>query len=180
MKPLLFILGLLIGLGGGYFAGREHLKYEIKSGVESAARVAMIGLTNMFKPPSSRRDDDVAARNEKVRYANDHLEISAQPARKGTTTDGVWWIKGAVKNNGPRSIKALVVKVVFLDADGNAIHEESPAAFGAGAFGSNPPLRPNYERDFELFCHNVPAAWTSGKFRYGFEDLEWADKDGGK
>lgn len=37
---VLVLLGILIGFGGGYFAGREHLKHELRTGFGDASHDA--------------------------------------------------------------------------------------------------------------------------------------------
>ncbi len=51
----LVVLAALLGLVAGYFAGREHLKYEISSTLRSAGEEFSKGMTGVFGDPKQTR-----------------------------------------------------------------------------------------------------------------------------
>ena len=115
-KQKLFIIGaLVIGLVCGFFLGREHLKYEIRSNIEQAITGFGEGLKNIFgedkdieSEPNGKLVESIAYQ-KKADYIQNFLEIYVVKAkyeelfgvRKAAT------VAGKIKNTANRSIKVL-------------------------------------------------------------------------
>lgn len=86
-----------------------------------------------------------------------------------------------IKNNGPRTLNQVTVRVVFLDASEKPIAEQeyNPVFVSEYGFGdNNTPLRPNYiwqnEADRFYTAKSVPSEWAEGKATATITEIEFA------
>jgi len=79
MKNLGIVVALLVGLSLGYFAGREHLKYEIRSTFSSAAEEFSSGLSEAF---GSEFTSGARVSGNKPENENDDATEKAEQAEK--------------------------------------------------------------------------------------------------
>lgn len=140
-----WIAALVVGLVVGYFAGREHVKYEIRS----AMAESLAGLGSLFagdsKPAASGNKPKPPAPAPKA--APKDAPITAQLVRKGfvegkygqsqITTDFVF------TNQGPADIRAFDGVILVTDLLGNEI------------------IRINMAVN-ELVAKGAPLVWSGG------------------
>lgn len=128
---------------------------------------------------------EVATTAEEAAYIRDHLKLYDLTARYYDTYSGKEpGVNFKIKNDGNRTIKRLVVRVVFRDAKGQPIAEEeyTPVTDSEYAFDSAGPLRPNYiyQNDPEKFwtAKNVPTEWQAGNATASITEVEFGDGAG--
>lgn len=123
---------------------------------------------------------------EEASYISEHLEVYELQAKYyNTYGDGrVPGVTFKVKNNGPKTLNRVTVRVVFYDSDGQAIAEEeySPVLVSEYSFGeSNTPLRPNYisqqERGRFWTAKSVPSEWETGRATATVTEIEFAPEE---
>lgn len=118
--------------------------------------------------------DEAAYIREKLRLYD--LEASYQDSLLDGRVPGVNF---KIKNNGNRTLNRVEVRVVFYDAQGNAIAEEeyTPVIISEYSMGDNAPLRPNYiyqnESDKFWAAKNVPSEWKEGKATATITNIEF-------
>lgn len=115
MKPQLFI-GLLLGLLVGYFAGREHVKYEIRATFTRAAE----GVANAFSGTETKtKGKEVEGKRAEQKQARDYIDryIKTEDLRVKYEKDAfdTWKpvVRTTLKNTGPREISELKVTAYF-------------------------------------------------------------------
>jgi len=120
---------------------------------------------------------------EEANYITQHLQVYSLEAKYfDAVLDGrVPGVTFKVKNNGGRTLNKVGVRVVFHDADGQPIAEETyfPVLVSAYSYGvANTPLRPNYiaqqERGQFWSAKSVPSEWESGCATATTTEIEFA------
>jgi len=179
--PLLVVTAcvcLLAGLTGGYFIGREQLKRELVQSLER--RFTDLGLDAGDNPRGkggarpgvpSASDDNTA-----LVYARDSLQLYDVTARYADDVlDGrVAGVFGKVRNLGSRTLSRVEVTAYFLNTDGAVIHENDYPAVSVGSvMGSDPPLKPNYIREFGFKTKDCPSEWAAGRVRVAVTDISF-------
>lgn len=178
MKPhLSTILVGVLSLAIGYFAGREHLKYEI----QSATKDALSGIAGVFsgsslKNKQSKRETDEEAKSYlpslelyQVRggYRKGELKCLRKPC------PAVW---GKIKNTGDRSLSRVTVAAYFPDETGNPIFEETSLVVNSSSiFGNDTPLKPGYIRDFGYVVEDCPSECVPQEVKVAVVKLEFTE-----
>lgn len=155
---------LLVGMMAGYFIGRAHMKYEMRSAIE----LAMQGVMRDIKIPrvAATPDPRSMARQDRAKqvYIAGSLVLSETSWELVTgSVEGqlVPKVIGKIRNTGDRTLKSLNVTAYLLDASRQPIYETSyPVVFPGGIAANSQPLRPNYVRDFEFHVSDGPKDWT--------------------
>jgi hypothetical protein len=133
-------------------------------------------------PVASTTDDEATPTRAEAAYIADHLQVYELEAKYfNSVLDGrVPGVTFKVKNNGPRTLNKVVVRVVFYDAAGQPIAEEeyTPVLVSSYNFGdSNTPLRPNYisqqDRGSFYTAKSVPTEWQTGRATATITDIEF-------
>jgi hypothetical protein len=166
------VLALIAGLVGGYFAGREHLKYEIRSTFQNAAK----GMADAFTEPIKAKAPVKTESREEKAYIDQSLALSGVRARYETDaldrTKAI--VRATLKNNGEKTIKKLKVTAYFLDAEGNVISEDSYHPILEESVNGDSVLKPHYIREFGFKADYVPSQWKEGKARVAITEIEFA------
>ena len=181
-KQKLFIIGaLIIGLIAGYFIGREHLKYEMRSAIEQAFSGFGKGMQGIFDKTDETetkiqtKATEAKINKEKEEYATNYLEVYDISARYSNDyLDGkVAVVFGKVKNKGNRTLNRVQVTAYFLDNNEKNIYENSYPAVLISGYSDKSPLRPNYIREFGFKSKNCPREWEEGRVRVAITDIEF-------
>ncbi|MGI9271756.1 MAG: hypothetical protein ACR2QT_08280 [Woeseiaceae bacterium] len=184
-------VAVLLSLAIGYFAGREHLKYEMRTALTSAAEEFSAGLTNAFggtsevdsekserktKTTASETDPDTAA------YIANGLELyEVSSGLKKTYSGTVPGVNFKIKNVGDRSLDRVEVTVYFKDANGNTIAEEDYHPVLVSEYsrsGNNTPLKPGYiwqmENNKFYTAKQVPSEWKEGSINAAITEIRFS------
>lgn len=170
----------------GYFAGREHLKYQIASSLSNigaafagsmktheAQRATDTPHADITKhAPVSDAKANAAAYRDKV----DLYDFSAKYT--DSVLDGrIPGVQFKLKNNGDKTITSLKVVVYFQDEAGATIAEEDFYPINARSFMSSGPLKPGYvwqnERGKFFAAKRVPSEWKSGMAHAEIDEIEF-------
>jgi hypothetical protein len=177
------IIGVLIlGLICGYFLGREHIKYEMRSAMEQALAgfgKGMRGIWGGDKDSKSMPAGKVVEA-QKSKEATEYIQNSmiaydvSSRYQKDIVDGKVAAVFGKLKNNGNRTLKRVEVTAYFLDGAGNVIFENSfPAVFTGSMMSHDSPLKPNYIKEFGFKAKNCPTEWSEGKVKLAITDAEF-------
>ena len=137
-------------------------------------------------PSVTLEADEATPSREEAAYIAQHLEVYELEAKYfDSILDGrVPGVTFKVKNNGPRTLNKVVVRVVFHDAAGQPIAEEEymPVLVSAYSYGDrNTPLRPNYisqqERGSFYTAKSVPTEWKTGQASATITEIEFAPEE---
>lgn len=172
---------LILGFVAGFFAGREYLKYEIRSAFVSAFSGAGEGIfknlagTGQQKGEIKSKAVEAQSNQEKEAYIKDYIELYNVTSRYTQDfIDGkVPVVFGKIKNKGNRSLKKVIVTAYFQDAAGNVIHENSYPAVLTGGMNDEKPLKPKYIKEFGFKSKNCPSEWKTGKVNVSITDIEF-------
>lgn len=192
MNSKLTLVGaVLVGIVIGYFLGREHVRYELRSalsagfaeafGTSGRADSGAASETKRILPDtadeSPPRADDVAAR-----YIADDLELYDLSAKYIKTYSGrVPGVLFKLKNSGEATLDRVEVTVYFKDASGNVIAEEDfhPVIVTKYSVSDSKPLRPGYIWQMEAgkyyTAKNVPTEWQEGAIEAAITDIRIAE-----
>jgi len=161
----------------GYFFGREHIKYEIRSAITDAFTGALGGTSSLAEDNKKKRGPTPEA----LAYAGS-IEIYDLAASR--TSSSNWSaprkprIDGKIKNNGNRTLKSLSIRFYFHDDKGNTVFESTDTEyFGIeGLMGSDKPLlRPGYIAELFHLCENCPSEAVAKPSKIEIVDVEFAD-----
>lgn len=117
---------------------------------------------------------------EEAAYIKQNLTLYDLEAKYFETYSGrTPGVNFKMKNNGNRTLNSVTVRIVFKDAEGNAIAEEEYNPVLVSSYGTdNTPLRPGYiyqnERDKFYTADKVPSEWKSGNASATITDIEFA------
>jgi hypothetical protein len=188
-----YILAAFIGIAIGYFAGREHIKYEMRSAFQSAAEGISESFSSAFgdtteleqgqqttsgRPERAEVDPSIAA------YIADNLELYDVSAKyMNAALDGkVPGVLFKIRNNGEQSLDRVEVTIYFKDASGRIIAEEDyhPVLVSEYSFsGDNKPLKPGYvwqmERGKFYSAKKVPDEWAEGQIDAAITNIKFAE-----
>jgi hypothetical protein len=200
MKNLGVVIVLVAGLVIGYFAGREHLKYEMRSAFSSAAEEFSARLSGAFgtsdtseprvagekveaEEDAARKAAEQAERAEQRAYIRDNLALyDLRSKYYESMVDGkVPGVEFKLKNNGDRALSRVDVTVYFKDESGSVIFEKSysPVLVSEYSFsGNNDPLKPGYiwqqERGRFYSAKDVPTEWAEGSVEAAITRIEFS------
>ena len=184
-----YIVAVLVGVLIGYFAGREHLKYEMRTAFQSAAE----GISSVFGDSSDRKrvsadivESDEPDRDEldmaKAAYIDESLELYDLSAKYIETYSGrVAGVLFKLRNNGETSLDRVEVTVYFKDGNGNVIAEEDfhPVRVSEYSIGDNKPLRPGYiwqmEQGKYYTAKQIPSEWKEGSIESSITDIRFSE-----
>ncbi|MBS61782.1 hypothetical protein [Salinisphaera sp.] len=191
---VVYFLVAVVSLSIGYFAGREHIKYEMRSAFSAAAESFSTGFRSKRhsgKEAADRKQDAIEAdksvneeNQKKSKYAAEFLDLYDFSAEyRDSMLDGkVPGVLFKIKNNGDRTLSRVEVTVYFSDAQGNVIAEEdyTPVLVSDYSFsGDNKPLKPGYiwqmERGKFYSAKNVPSEWQDGSAKAAITNIEFAE-----
>lgn len=182
-KQRITVVGaLIIGLVCGYFLGREHIKYEMRSAIEEAFTGFGKGLQNIWSGDKDTKEKpkgkfvESQQSKETTEYIQNFMEAYDLTARyQNDMIDGkVAVVFGKLRNKGARTLRKVEVTAYFLDSTGNVIFENSfPAVLAGGMMSDDTPLRPNYIKKFGFKTKNCPTEWHEGKIKLAITDLEF-------
>lgn len=169
---------LVVGLACfvlGYFAGREHLKYEFRSAVEGA----FSGVSEIFGSSTTEQEEQVAP--EVLDYMAS-VKVYAIKARRTSksfiTASRKPMIDGKIRNAGERTLKKIVLRFFFADRAGNIIFEDTGTElydYNSLMGGDVAPLRPGYISEFFHVCKECPSECVAKPARIEIADIEFAD-----
>jgi hypothetical protein len=174
-QKLIIIGALVVGLVCGYFIGREHVKYELRSAMSDAFSGIGEGMKNAFGTEATAKKES-ASKKEKEDYIQQSLQvydISSQ-YQSDFVDKNVPAVFGKIKNNGNRPLGKVEVTAYFLDNQGKTIFENSYHAVNTGALISeDTPLKPNYIKQFGFKSKGCPSEWSEGKVKVAITDIEF-------
>lgn len=193
-KYLSHILVAVIAVTIGYFAGREHIKYEIRSAFSDAAENFGKSLESTFgegtsdtERGSTTKESKVSAQkddSEAMEYIANSLELYDLEAeyKDSFIDENVPGVLFKLRNSGERTLSEVEVTVYFKDVDGNVISEEDyhPVLVSEYSFsGDNKPLKPGYiwqmEKGKFYKAKNVPDEWEEGNVEASITNIEFAE-----
>lgn len=194
-QPAGIIVAVLIGLAIGYFAGREHIKYEMRSAFQSAAEGISESFSSAFddnrasrSSTGSRADNDnleqEQATAQNAEYIAQHVELYDVSAKyMNAALDGrVPGVLFKIRNNGDRSLDRVEVTIYFKDAAGRVIAEEDyhPVLVSEYSFsGNNKPLKPGYiwqmEKGKFYSAKKVPDEWEEGSIDAAITEVRFTE-----
>lgn len=144
---------------------------------------ANLGTPNLnAQTPPMAMDDARRPTSEEAAYISQHLRIYDLDAHYyDSLLDGrVPGVRFKIQNNGNRTLNRVTVRVVFEDAQGNAIAEQeyNPVLVSQYSYGEdNTPLRPHYiwqqSSDHFMTARNVPSEWQTGRARATITDIDF-------
>lgn len=182
-KQKMTVVGaLIIGLVCGYFLGREHIKYEMRTAIEQAFTGFGKGLQNIWggdketksKPKSKFVESQQS--KEATEYIQNFIEAYdiTSKYQKDMIDGKVAVVFGKLRNKGGRTLKKVEVTAYFLDGTGNVIFENSfPAVLTGGMMSDDTPLKPNYIKEFGFKTKTCPSEWREGKVKLAITDVEF-------
>jgi hypothetical protein len=184
IQKIPIIVALVVGLAGGYFLGREHIKHEMRSALKDAVAGLGEGLQEAFGGSHGNRGTSAspAEKYEKkrdgtiVKYIRDSMEAyDVSSSYRNDFVDGrVAVVSGKIKNKGARTLSRVEVTAYFLDGSGNEIFENSfLPVLASGIMADDTPLRPNYIKEFAFKTSGCPSEWQEGRVRLAITDLEF-------
>lgn len=158
-KPVGYFLIGTACLAIGYFAGREHMKYEIRSAFQSTAKEAQL----------------------KADYIANFMDLYDFTAKYyGTPLHGN--IPGArftLKNRGDRDLSEVKVTVYFNDAEGNTISEKDYYPVSVSRHPDDKPLKADkvwQMQSWEFYqAKTVPSEWQEGNAKAVITEINFAD-----
>jgi hypothetical protein len=178
----------------GYFGGREHLKYEMRSVFNDAAESFKEGLGSAFKSdtsdiiPAPKTIETSASDNQKqsvaVEYIVNSLELYDLSAeyKNSYIDENIPGVLFKLRNNGDKALSEVEVTVYFKDADGNVISEQNyyPVLVSEYSFsGDNKPLKPGYiwqmEKGKFYQAKKVPSEWDEGSVEASITNIEFME-----
>ena len=174
-QRLTIIAALVVGLVCGYFIGREHVKYELRSAMSEAFSGIGEGMKNVLGGESTSKKES-ASKKEKEEYIQQYLQVYDISSQYQTdfVDKNVPAVFGKIKNNGNRSLGKVQVTAYFLDNQGKTIFENSYHAVNAGALMSeDTPLKSNYIKEFGFKSKGCPSEWSEGKVKVAITDIEF-------
>jgi len=184
---LAFLIGLLCFLVG-YFAGREHIKYEIRQISRNLAQSALEGIGQAFsksfgasKPSSLAADQERTKQREEREYLQyvklENIKVGQGygqfdvPGYSNTKPS----VSATLRNIGDRTLRTVRVTVYFLDKDGHRIGEKSYSPVSGFSFDDDSPLKSGYVRDFGyLIGDDAPSTWAN-KVEVEITEVEFLD-----
>lgn len=170
LSAILLLIAPAMDLIGGSLLARSQ---------SSAARQADGQLTGA---PAVTAESSGADARERAAYITQHLRLYEVETRYyDSILDGrVPGVRFKIQNNGTRTLNRVTVRVVFHNAEGNAISEQeyNPVLVSQYNYGGdNTPLRPNYiwQQDSDRFfvANNVPSEWQTGRATATITDIEF-------
>ncbi len=184
------VVAVLLGLVVGYFAGREHVKYEMRTALSSAAEQFAQGLSNAF---GGKSEDESERTEQKTKtataesdpaiatYIANSLELYDLSADYKESYSGtVPGVTFKIKNVGDRSLDKVEVTIYFKDSSGNTIAEEDyhPVLVSNYSMsGNNTPLKPGYiwqmERNKFYSAKQVPSEWKEGSIDAAITEIRF-------
>jgi hypothetical protein len=185
-------MALAIGLVVGYFAGREHVKYQMRTALTDAAQAfaegfgkSLGGATSAPSVSSAMASTTVATREEdgkkRARDYAESLEIYDFTAAYHDTYEGrVPGVNFKMRNKGDKTLNEVKVVVYFKDEVGNTIAEEDffPVLTGGFSLENKGPLKPGYvwqqERNHFYVAKRVPSEWKEGAATIAVESIDYA------
>ena len=188
-----YIVAVLAGVLIGYFAGREHLKYEMRTALQSAAEGLSEGILSAFGDSSDRKREsaDIVESDEpdsgeldiaKAAYIYESLELYDLSAKYIETYRGrVAGVLFKLRNSGETSLDRVEVTVFFKDENGNVITEEDfhPVLVSENSVGDKKPLRPGYiwqmEQGKYYTAKQIPSEWKEGNIEAEITDIRFAE-----
>ena len=188
-----YIVALLVGTLIGYFGGREHLKYEMRSAFSSAAEGFSESLSaiggNQDRPRVTASGSEESGpseaelRAEANAYTDQHIELYDLSAKYIDTylNERVPGVLFKLKNNGERSLDRVEVTVYFKNADGQIIAEEDfhPVLVSTYSMNDSKPLRPGYIWQMEsgkyYTAKQVPSEWQEGSIEASVTDVRFSE-----
>lgn len=175
-KAVVAVSVLLVVATAGYDLLRRS-SASVPSNAGAGAKAAAVSddaPTTTAEGPSA---DEAAYIKNNLRLYD--LEASYQNSLLDGRVPGVNF---KLKNSGNRTLNKVSVRVVFYDAEGNAIAEEeyTPVVVSEYNIGDNNPLRPNYiyqnEPDKFWVAKKVPSEWQEGKATATITDIDFAPR----
>lgn len=160
----------------GVFSGDEPSLDEMTSDTAEASAAFGDGFGN-----AAANNEGSGA--EKRAYMKDSVEVyDVSASYQDTYIDGrVPGVDFKVRNNGDRALDKVEVTVVFYNAEGNAIAEETYNPVIAGGYDNEPPLKPNYiwqqERGMFYMAKSVPDEWESGSVTAKVTDIQFSPEN---
>lgn len=190
-----YVAFVLFGILIGYFAGREHLKYEMRSALATAATGISESLSSAFGRTTDADEEQqkVGTDGKQVQthedleaaaYIADSLELyDVSVEYKESMLDGrVPGVLFKIRNNGERSLDKVEVTIFFKDEGGLVIAEEDyhPVLVSEYSFsGSSKPLKPGYIWQMEqgkfYSAKNVPSEWKEGSVEASITDIRFTE-----
>lgn len=179
-KGKLLVVGAL-GLILGYFVGREHMKYEIRSAMSNALSTAFSGFGTQANPaPSAQSLASDVRKTEAAEYAKNIEVYDFEASMKDSLTNGrVPGLNFKLKNNGDKTVSQVKVTVYFQDGDGKNIAEEDFYPINTSSIMGGGPLKPGYvwqqEKGKFYMAKSVPSEWKPGAASIAVTGVELAD-----
>lgn len=121
--------------------------------------------------------------SEAEQYMEKNVEVYDLEANyRDSMLDGrVPGVDFKVRNNGKRSLDQVEVTVVFYNAEGQPIAEDTFMPVIVSSFDNDPPLRPGYiwqqERGSFYAAKSVPDEWQSGKVSAKVTRIEFSPEN---
>jgi hypothetical protein len=174
MKPQL-VIGLLVGLIVGYFAGREHIKYEKKRAAPLAGTSSRQTFSNVFSSGETIEGEGKGLEKQAIEYANSFLIFTNVTVRlKDRYRVGkVPWISGEIKNTGDKIIKRVRAVAFYLDENDAPVFENDFLPVFYSMMGDHGPLKPNDSCKFIESPEKYPPGWKEGSIKIVIKEIQF-------
>ncbi|MFQ5663697.1 MAG: hypothetical protein ACE5HL_07690 [Terriglobia bacterium] len=175
-----------VSLVVGYFAGREHVKYEIRSAMQDAlSGVSGIlgGAREVGSEAALQREEQQKQRRQEVEAYRPFVELYDVGGgyRKGKLKcwdrpcPAVW---GKARNRGNRTLEEVKVTAYFPDKEGNVIFEKEFHPVLVTSLGSDGgPLKPGYIREFGYVVEECPSECVPRRVSVVVTDLKFSEEE---
>jgi len=170
----------------GYFAGREHLKYEMRKGITQAVEAFGKGVEAAFggaEDPVPAEDSvvDAVVAEAAVDAYRPYLKLyDVRAGYERDILDGrVPVVRGKIKNEGNKTLTRVEVTAYFLDSSGKRIYEQDfPAVLVSSLSFSDDdkPLKPGYIQKFGFKATDCPGEWKPGAVECAITGMRFLDE----
>lgn len=120
--------------------------------------------------PKTARPGPEASVEAKAYLPNLALSDVTMQASENFMKQQVVEVRGAIQNNGAKTLRLIEVYCIFYNPTGQEVHRERQAIVSA----SGPPLAPGQKRDFRLPFDALPDGWNQALPRLVIAQIRFA------
>jgi hypothetical protein len=126
-------------------------------GLAAVAAIVILGFWGLPSRGSSEAPEGVTETKDAAAIEN-LVTLSQVGILTSTNFLGhrIYVVRGTLKNVSSMAVRAIDVKMSFVDYSGKTIHEEGHTAFSH----NQRPLEPGIDYQFEINFENLPKTWN--------------------
>jgi hypothetical protein len=178
-----FLIGLMFGLGVGYYLGQEEVRTDIKTALTGGSSEVRAFFNDLIGELRSSRASSAAlppspdsfprpveVSKETQDYIRSSLMVDGLDAKVKQAGDNqeLPLITGTIINTGERILQRIVGTIYFMGAE-SIIYEAEVPVFDAREAGY--PMQPDEQHPFSFTVPFVPPEWVEGKVRMSITDV---------